>query len=100
MDTVEVKLCTGRTAVIRDLNGLENAQFGEMLTEKQMKMASLYITAYALVSIDGEALPAAMNSVDVMDRLSKLKGRELQELIAENTKAFGLPSKEDELEKS
>lgn len=88
-DTVEVFVkATGRTFVLRELNGL-NSTNADAAAREPIAVIS-YRSAMAIQSINGVPEPPAMNSVDLESRLQRLSGRELRVISEKYATAFGL----------
>ena len=94
-ETKEFTFSTGRKAVIAELNGLEQFQ-ADKTCNTSNELPVLYVRAAAsLISLDGEVLPRAFDTVSLNRVLQKLKARESDELVREYVKAFSNFSTEE-----
>ena len=87
-ETKTIKLATGRTIVIQELDGLEQIQADQTANTDNQLPIVYFRAAASLVSIDGELFPRAFDAISLKRKLQKLKGRESDELAKEYTKAF------------
>ena len=96
---VAVPLYTGRVAVIRELNALEETQVNEMVDVEKLMGLSNYQAVASIVSLGDEKFRPAANAGLLRARLQKLTGRELRQIQRAKEKAFGLPEDEEDVKK-